>query len=101
MAVPNSQNSVTTPIPFALAPALVNNTIIAYSTLGKAANTKLSSEGQYGCDPANIKVFLALLNAWAQTTGWTAILEILADATKDPNANLLNIVVHYGKRTLD
>ena len=106
MAVPNSKTSVTASIPFALAPALVNNTIINYSTsegskLYKAAFTKLSSEAQYGCDPTNLKVFLALLKARAQTTGWTAILKIPADATLDPNANLLNIVDHYGERTLD
>ena len=102
----NADNSVTASIPFALAPALVNDTIINYSTsegskLYKAAITKLSSEAQYGCDPINLKVFLALLKARAQTTGWTAILEIPANASEDPNAHLLNIVDHYGERTLD
>ena len=102
----NAENLVTASIPFALAPALVNNTIMDYSTsegskLYKAAITKLSSETQYGCDPTNLKVFLALLKARAQTTGWAAILEIPADAGKDPNAHLLNIVDHYGERTLE
>ena len=49
---------------------VVNDAIIDYSTsegskLYKAAITKLSSETQYGCDPTNLKVFLALLKARA------------------------------------
>ena len=44
---------------------------------------------------------MALLKARAQTTGWTAILEIPANTSEDPNAHLLNIVDHYGERTLE
>ena len=92
--------------PFALAPALVNNAIIDYSTsegakLYRAAITKLSSEAQFGCDPANLKVFLALLKARMQTSGWTTILEIPEDAATDPNVKLVNLVDHYGERTLE
>ena len=93
-------------VPFALAPALINDQVIDYSTsegskLYKSAIAKLSGENQFGCEPAGLKVFLALVKARSQVTGWEAILAIPADADEDPDEELLNLLDHYGQRSMD
>ena len=95
-----------TTVPFALAPALINDQVIDYSTsegskLYKSAIAKLSGENQFGCEPAGLKVFLALVKARSQVTGWEAILEIPTDANEDPDKGLLNLLDHYGERSME
>ena len=90
---------------FALVPGLVNNDIIDYSTNKQSkfftkATAKLSATSQYKCQPENLKVFLTLVQARAQVSGWGGILEILIDAGFNPNLGLASIIDHYGERNL-
>ena len=94
------------PAQFALAPGLVNDEIIDYSTnegakLFAKATAKLSAESLYACQPENLKVFLTLVQARAQVSGWGDILDIPMDAEFDPNIDLASLIDRYGERNLE
>jgi len=89
---------------FALAPALVNQGPIDYSTadgikLWKGGIKPLAKE-LFTLEPHKFKIFLAVLADRAMTYGWGDILDVPIDAavTVGPTRS---IITHYGQVTLD
>jgi hypothetical protein len=89
-------------VPFALAPALVDNNVIDYS---QATGQKLyksaieALQDPYDGQEADLKVFLKQLETRAQMLGWTFIL----DVPRDLNApdDTINILTGYGCLTME
>lgn len=87
---------------FALAPALVNNNILDYSTstgqkIYKANAASLDIE--FDLAPENLKIFLRGLEDRSMTAGWTDIMLVPPDLN-DPDETV-NILQHYGQLSLE
>ena len=90
--------------PFALAPALVSNDILDYST---AHGTKMYheaihrlSDDKFDLTAEGLISFLSKLKAKALINGWMDVLDIPSDATA-PNDNLSSLTESYGEITLE
>ena len=89
--------------PFALAPGLVDNNPIDYSTsegakLFKAATAALKDE--FDCSTSNLKTFLSSIGDRSGQHGWDDILEIPEDLNV-PNPVTHELLTEYGRITLD
>lgn len=97
-------NTNVTPKPFALAPGLLGTDTIDYSTtmghkMFYAATAELKNE-KFDLTPEGLTSFLTKLEEKAIAHGWSDILLIPENALVDPNANLTNLLEHYGEVTL-
>ncbi len=94
MAAQNPSNFV-----FTLAPTLVNQGAIDYSTadnikLWKAGIKPLAKE-LFTLEPHKFKIFLTMLANQAMTCGWGDILDVPIDATVAAGPTR-SIITHYG-----
>jgi hypothetical protein len=89
-------------VQFALAPALVSNDIIDYSTpTGQKLYNRavLPLTPAFDTQPANLKGFLERVYARAMSTGWMTILEIPPDLNEPDEVK--NLAKDYGQLTLE
>ena len=88
-------------VPFALAPALVNNDVINYTTpdgikLYKNATAPLPIECD--CTSERLKVFLSSLADRSSANGWDNIMDI--PPVPNPNNITHNLLTEYGQVTI-
>ena len=101
VAVAQVQGPAPVAVHFALAPALVSNTTIDYSTVtGQKLYTRavMPLAPAFDMQPENLTGFLQRLNARAMSTGWIHILEIPPDLTVP--GTLFHLAVDYGQLSL-
>lgn len=90
------------PVPFALTPARVSNTVLDYNNpiaikLYKGAVKTIGNEFDVGSDGLNM--FLAGLHSKAREYGWDTILEVPRDL-QAPMNDLVNVLTNYGEFSL-
>ena len=90
------------PVNFALAPALVEDGVIDYSTRAGSKIYEAAVEAlniEFDCKPENLKPLLQKIRNRSMATGWDHILDIPTDlAEPDQTTNLLG---EYGLLTLE
>src|SRR5512136_86067 len=89
-------------IPFALAPALVDNAVIDYSTATGAklyAKATEALKDLYFGSKGDLGLFLQQVKTRAEAYGWVHILAVPPDLA-DPD-EMINILQHYGQITLE
>jgi hypothetical protein len=90
------------PVPFALAPALLGNNIIDYST---AAGVKLYGKATerlkdlYDGNEADLGLFLQQVKTRADVFGWNHVLAVPPDLANPDET--LDLIQHYGELTLE
>jgi hypothetical protein len=88
-------------VPFALAPALVDNAVIDYSTATGAklyAKATEALKDLYNGSEGDLGLFLQQIKTRAEAFGWVHILAVPPDLA-DPDETI-NILQHYGQITL-
>jgi hypothetical protein len=89
-------------VPFALAPALLDNNIIDYST---AAGVKLYGKATeplkdlYDGNEADLGLFLQQVKTRAEVFGWNHVLAVPPDLANPDET--LDLIQHYGELTLE
>ena len=87
---------------FALAPALIDNAVIDYST---AAGAKLYAKAMealkdlYAGSEGDLGLFLQQVKTRAKAYGWVHILAVPPDLAEPDE--MINILQHYGQITLE
>ena len=92
-------------VPFALAPALVMNTILDYSStagikLYQEAVKPLSHDDRFDISSDGLYSFLSKLKARVNTAGWTNIVTIPQDASISLTVGRKSLLEAYGEITL-
>ena len=90
------------PVNFALAPALVEDGVIDYSTRTGAKLYETAVEAlniEFDCQPGNLKVFLEKVKNRAMATGWNDILNVPTDLAEPDQT--INLISEYGLLSLE
>ena len=90
---------------FALAPALVNEDVLDYSTSqdSKIYNSGIAplSATPYNLEPEGLHSFLSKLRTRSSKMGWKNIMNIPEDILSDDNKQTKNILDQYGEVTME
>ena len=88
-------------VPFALAPALVTDQVLDYSTkegasLYKSGIKALDEDNPFGCDAEGLRVFLSRLSDRSRQMGWHVVLNV-PDDPADPTGAHKSLLTRYGE----